>query len=613
MCSLNFKVANFGGFILNLKNIGGLTLLLKIFKYLKSKEWLFVFFSVIFILVQVWLDLKLPDYMSEITTLVQLEGSTMEDILTSGGHMMLCAFGSLISCAIVAFFASKVAAAFSMRIRSKVFNKVESFSMDEINNFSTASLITRSTNDITQIQMFIAMGLQVIIKAPILAIWAIIKISDKNWQWTTTTAGAVIFLLVINIIIITFAIPKFKKIQGLTDNLNNITRENLTGLRVIRAYNAESYQEKKFENANNDLTSNNLFANRIMAIMNPSMGLVMNGLNLAVYWIGAYLIQRASMQDKLSLFSDMVVFSAYAVQVVMAFMMLTIIFIILPRATVCAKRINEVLDTKLSILDGQKDVSDISLRGEIEFKNVSFKYKDAKEYALKNISFTAHKGEIVAFIGSTGSGKSTLINLIPRLYDATSGEVLVDGINVKEYRKKDLNNKLGYVPQRAILFSGTVLSNVAYGIDETGDEILEKVKKSISVAQGTDFIENMKNTYNGNIAEGGTNVSGGQKQRLNIARAIYKNPEIYIFDDSFSALDYKTDRNLRLELKKQTVDATNIIVAQRIGTIKNADKIIVLDEGEIVGMGTHKELLKTCKVYREIAYSQLSKEELEDE
>ncbi len=587
--------------------------MLKIFKYLKSKEWLFVFFSVIFILVQVWLDLKLPDYMSEITTLVQLEGSTMEDILTSGGHMMLCAFGSLISCAIVAFFASKVAAAFSMRIRSKVFNKVESFSMDEINNFSTASLITRSTNDITQIQMFIAMGLQVIIKAPILAIWAIIKISDKNWQWTTTTAGAVIFLLVINIIIITFAIPKFKKIQGLTDNLNNITRENLTGLRVIRAYNAESYQEKKFENANNDLTSNNLFANRIMAIMNPSMGLVMNGLNLAVYWIGAYLIQRASMQDKLSLFSDMVVFSAYAVQVVMAFMMLTIIFIILPRATVCAKRINEVLDTKLSILDGQKDVSDISLRGEIEFKNVSFKYKDAKEYALKNISFTAHKGEIVAFIGSTGSGKSTLINLIPRLYDATSGEVLVDGINVKEYSKKDLNNKLGYVPQRAILFSGTVLSNVAYGIDETGDEILEKVKKSISVAQGTDFIENMKNTYNGNIAEGGTNVSGGQKQRLNIARAIYKNPEIYIFDDSFSALDYKTDRNLRLELKKQTVDATNIIVAQRIGTIKNADKIIVLDEGEIVGMGTHKELLKTCKVYREIAYSQLSKEELEDE
>lgn len=587
--------------------------MLKIFKYLKSKEWLFIFFSVIFILAQVWLDLKLPDYMSEITTLVQVEGSTMGDILTSGGYMMICAFGSLISCAIVAFFASKTAASFSMRLRGKVFNKVESFSMDEINNFSTASLITRSTNDITQIQMFIAMGLQVMIKAPILAIWAIIKIADKNWQWTATTAGAILFLLIVNIIIITFAIPKFKKIQGLTDNLNNVTRENLTGLRVIRAYNAESYQEEKFENANNDLTSNNLFANRIMAIMNPSMGLVMNGLNLGVYWIGAYLIQRASMQDKLPFFSDMVVFSAYAVQVVMAFMMLTMIFIILPRATVCAKRINEVLDTKLSILDGKESGEHASLKGEVEFKNVSFKYKDAKDYTLKNISFTAHKGEIVAFIGSTGSGKSTLINLIPRLHDVSSGEVLVDGINVKEYRQKDLNKKLGYVPQKAVLFSGTVSSNVAYGIDENSNKILEKVKKSINIAQGTDFVERMENTYNGNIAEGGTNVSGGQKQRLNIARAIYKNPEIYIFDDSFSALDYKTDRNLRLELKKETKDATNIIVAQRIGTIKNADKIVVLDEGEIVGMGTHKELLKTCKVYREIAYSQLSKEELEDE
>ena len=587
--------------------------MVKIFRYLKSKEWLFIFFSLIFILAQVWLDLKLPDYMSEITTLVQVEGSTMEEILTSGGYMMLCAFGSLISCAIVAFFASKVAATFSMRLRSKVFNKVESFSMDEINNFSTASLITRSTNDITQIQMFIAMGLQVIIKAPILAVWAIIKIADKNWQWTATTAGAIVFLLIVNVIIITFAIPKFKKIQGLTDNLNNVTRENLTGLRVIRAYNAESYQEEKFENANNDLTSTNLFASRIMAIMNPSMGLVMNGLNLGVYWIGAYLIQRASMQDKLPLFSDMVVFSAYAVQVVMAFMMLTMIFIILPRATVCAKRVNEVLDTELSILDGEKDGEHTSSKGEIEFKNVSFKYKDAKDYTLKNISFTAHKGEIVAFIGSTGSGKSTLINLIPRLHDVSCGEVLVDGINVKEYKQKDLNKKLGYVPQRAVLFSGTVSSNVAYGIDKDTNETLEKVKKSIDIAQGTDFVEKMEDTYNGRIAEGGTNVSGGQKQRLNIARAIYKNPEIYIFDDSFSALDYKTDRNLRLELKKETKDATNIIVAQRIGTIKNADKIVVLDEGEIVGMGTHKELLKTCKVYREIAYSQLSKEELEDE
>lgn len=583
--------------------------MVRIFKYLKSKEWLFIFFSFIFILAQVWLDLKLPDYMSEITILVQVEGSTMEDILKSGSYMMLCAFGSLVSCIIVAFFASKVAASFSKRLRRMVFCKVESFSMDEINNFSTASLITRSTNDITQIQMFMAMGLQVLIKAPILAIWAIIKIADKSWQWTATTAGAVLFLLVINIIIIIiFAIPKFKKIQGLTDNLNRVIRENLTGVRVIRAYNAEKYQEEKFEYANNDLTSTNLFASRIMAIMNPSMGLVMNGLNLAVYWIGAYIIQRAAVLNRLPLFSDMVVFSAYAVQVVMAFMMLTMLFIMLPRVSVCAKRINEVLDTKLTILDGDKDYEHTSLKGEIEFKNVSFKYKDAKDYTLKNISFTANRGEIVAFIGSTGSGKSTLVNLIPRFHDVTEGEILVDGINVKDYKQKDLHEKLGYVPQRAVLFRGTVISNVAYGKDEDNDGVLDRVKKSIEIAQGTEFIEKIEDTYNGKIAEGGTNVSGGQKQRLNIARAIYKKPEIYIFDDSFSALDYKTDRNLRLELRKETKDATNIIVAQRIGTIKNADKIIVLDEGEIVGIGTHKELLKSCKVYREIAYSQLSKE-----
>lgn len=582
--------------------------MVRIFKYLKSKEWLFIFFSFIFILAQVWLDLKLPDYMSEITILVQVEGSTMEDILKSGSYMMLCAFGSLVSCIIVAFFASKVAASFSKRLRRMVFCKVESFSMDEINNFSTASLITRSTNDITQIQMFMAMGLQVLIKAPILAIWAIIKIADKSWQWTATTAGAVLFLLVINIIIIIFAIPKFKKIQGLTDNLNRVIRENLTGVRVIRAYNAEKYQEEKFEYANNDLTSTNLFASRIMAIMNPSMGLVMNGLNLAVYWIGAYIIQRAAVLNRLPLFSDMVVFSAYAVQVVMAFMMLTMLFIMLPRVSVCAKRINEVLDTKLTILDGDKDYEHTSLKGEIEFKNVSFKYKDAKDYILKNISFTANRGEIVAFIGSTGSGKSTLVNLIPRFHDVTEGEILVDGINVKDYKQKDLHEKLGYVPQRAVLFRGTVISNVAYGKDEDNDGVLDRVKKSIEIAQGTEFIEKIEDTYNGKIAEGGTNVSGGQKQRLNIARAIYKKPEIYIFDDSFSALDYKTDRNLRLELRKETKDATNIIVAQRIGTIKNADKIIVLDEGEIVGIGTHKELLKSCKVYREIAYSQLSKE-----
>lgn len=587
--------------------------MIKILRYLRSKEWLFIFVSFIFIVAQVWLDLRLPDYMSEITTLVQVAGSTMGDILKAGGYMMLCAFGSLVSCIIVAFFASKVAASFSKRIRGMVFSKVESFSMDEINSFSTASLITRSTNDITQIQMFMAMGLQVMIKAPILAIWAIIKISDKSWQWTTTTAGAVVFLLIVNIIIITFAIPKFRKIQGLTDNLNRVTRENLTGVRVIRAYNAEKYQEEKFEYANSDLTSTNLFANRVMAIMNPSMGFVMNGLNLAVYWIGAYLIQRANVLNRLPLFSDMVVFSAYAVQVVMAFMMLTMLFIMLPRVSVCANRINEVLDTKLTILDGNEEIKDTSIKGKVEFKNVSFKYKDAKDYTLKNINFTANKGEIVAFIGSTGSGKSTLINLIPRFHDVTKGEILVDGVNVKDYKQKDLHEKLGYVPQKAVLFRGSVMSNVAYGKDEDNNEVLDKVKKSIEIAQSTEFIEKMENAYNGKIAEGGTNVSGGQKQRLNIARAIYKSPEIYIFDDSFSALDYKTDRNLRLELRKETKNITNIIVAQRIGTIKDADKIIVLDEGEVVGMGTHKELLKSCKVYREIAYSQLSKEELENE
>lgn len=587
--------------------------MIKIFKYLKSKEWLFIFISFLFILTQVWLELKLPDYMSEITTNVKTQGAVMKDILVSGGYMMLCAFGSLISCIIVTFFVSKVAASFSKRLRSMIFNKVESFSMDEINSFSTDSLITRSTNDITQVQMFMAMGLQVIIKAPILAIWAIIKISDKDWKWTIITVGAVLFLLMINIIIIIFAIPKFKKIQGLTDNINRVTRENLTGLRVIRAYNAEKYQEEKFEDANNNLTFNNLFASRIMALTGPSMSLVMNGLNLAVYWIGAYIIQKATIENKIFLFSDMVVFSAYAVQVVMAFMMLTMIFIILPRVQVCANRINEVLNTKVSILDGSKEKEDTTLKGEVEFKNVSFKYKTSKDYILKNINFKAHKGEVIAFIGSTGSGKSTLVNLIPRFYDVSLGEILVDGINVKEYKIKELNNKIGYVPQRAVLFSGTVMSNVAYGIDENSDSVLKKVIKSIDIAQGTDFVKKMKDSYNGQIAEQGTNVSGGQKQRLNIARAIYKDPEIYIFDDSFSALDYKTDKNLRIELKKATKDATCIIVAQRIGTIKNADKIIVLDEGEVVGMGNHKELLKSCKVYREIAYSQLSKEELEDE
>lgn len=587
--------------------------MLKIFKYLKSKEWALVSFSVIFIVAQVWLDLKLPDYMSEITRLVQTEGSTMADIFKSGGFMLLCALGSLISSIIVGFFAARIAASFSRRLRGLIFDKVESFSMEEINRFSTASLITRSTNDITQIQMVVAMGLQVIIKAPILAVWAILKIAGKNWQWTATTAVAVAILMIMILVIVLFAMPKFKKLQYLTDNVNRVTRENLTGIRVVRAYNAEEYEEEKFTKANKELTKTYLFTGRIMAIMAPGMTLIMNGLSLAIYWLGSYMINAAGMTDKLTLFSEMVVFSSYAIQVVIAFTMLTMIFIMLPRAQVSAKRINEVLDTKPSIIDGNISNPKTQLKGEIEFKNVSFKYPDAANYVLKDISFTAHKGETVAFIGSTGSGKSTLVNLIPRFYDVTEGEVLVDGINVKDYTQQALHDKLGVVPQKAVLFSGTVRSNVAYGDNGKKQPTTAEIKNAIEIAQSTDFVEKMEGQYDAAIAQGGTNVSGGQKQRLSIARAVCRKPEIYIFDDSFSALDYKTDRKLRAVLKKETADTTSLIVAQRIGTIKDADKIIVLDNGCIVGMGTHKELLKSCDVYKEIAYSQLSKEELENE
>ncbi|EGC91353.1 ABC transporter, ATP-binding protein [Turicibacter sp. HGF1] len=565
-----------------------------------------------FIVTQVWLDLKLPDYMSEITRLVQTEGSAMGDIWVQGSYMLFCALGSLISAVIVGFFAARIAATLSKRLRESLYTKVESFSMQEINQFSTASLITRSTNDITQVQMVFAMGLQVMIKAPILAVWAILKILGKNFEWSLVTAGAVCVLLVMLSIILIFAVPKFKIIQGLTDNLNLVTRENLTGIRVVRAYNAENYQEEKFENANNILTRTHLFTGRIMAIMGPGMTLIMSGLSLAIYWIGAYLIEAADRMDKIGLFSDMVVFSSYSIQVVMAFMMLTMIFIMLPRATVSAKRIMGVLNTPLSIVDGTKQAPTDRV-GEVEFRNVSFKYPDAEEYVIENISFKANRGETVAFIGSTGSGKSTLINLVPRFYDATEGEVLVDGMNVKDYKQSDLNNKLGYVSQKAVLFAGTVESNIAFGDNGRQMAKLDQVKKAITIAQGRDFVEKMDRTYHSSIAQGGSNVSGGQKQRLAIARAICRDPEIYIFDDSFSALDYKTDRVLRAALRQETKDATHLIVAQRIGTIIHADKIIVLDEGKMVGIGTHQELLKNCEVYRQIAYSQLSKEELEHE
>ena len=585
--------------------------MLKIFRYLKKKEWLMIAISMIFIVSQVWLDLKLPDYMSEITKLIQTEGSKISEVIAAGAKMLVCAVGSMLMAVIVGYFAAKIAAGFAQRLRLLMFKKVTDFSMEEINRFSTASLITRSTNDITQIQMFISMGLQVMIKAPILAVWAICKILGKSWQWTAATGGAVAFLMLIIAIVIFFALPRFKVIQNLNDNLNRVTRENLTGIRVVRAYNAENYQQRKFEKANEELTENHLFTGRVMSIMSPSMTIIMSGISLAIYWIGAYLINKADMMDKINIFSDMVVFSSYAIQVIMAFTMLTMIFIMLPRAAVSANRLNEVLTTKPKIIDGNKIPE--GNEGTIEFRNVSFKYPDAAGYVLRNISFKANKGDTVAFIGSTGSGKTTLVNLIPRFYDATEGEVLVDGINVKEYKLEELNNKLGYVPQKAVMFSGTVSSNVAYGENGTDGYTEQNIRQAVDIAQGTEFVEKMENQYEALIAQGGANISGGQKQRLAIARAVCRKPEIYIFDDSFSALDYKTDRILRSALKRETADVTSIIVAQRIGTIKDADQIIVLDNGEIAGAGTHSELLKNCEVYKEIALSQLSKEELENE
>lgn len=583
----------------------------KLFKNFTKKDYLLIFISLIFILVQVWLDLKLPDYMSEITKLVQTEGSKMSAILENGGYMLLCAFGSLLSAVLVGYISSNVSASFSKTIRKKLFDKVENLGIAEVKNFSTSSLITRTTNDITQIQMFISMGLQLLIKAPVTAIWAVTKILNKNITWSAVTAVAVIILLVTILTLMLIVMPRFKKVQKLTDKLNGVTRENLTGIRVVRAFNAEKYQEDKFAQVNDELTNTQLFNQKAFSVMQPIMYLVMYFLTLSIYFIGADLISKSLMADKLGLFSDMVVFSSYSMQVIMSFLMLAMIFMMLPRASVSAKRINEVLDTELSIKDGNFTGA-TKETGTVEFKNVSFKYPDAEEYLLENISFKANKGETVAFIGSTGSGKSSLINLIPRFYDATDGEVLVDGVNVKEYKQESLRNKLSYVPQKAILFHGTVSSNVSFGDNGREEITVKKIEEAIKVAQAEEFVTKMDKTYNADIAQGGTNVSGGQKQRLSIARAVARDPEIYIFDDSFSALDYKTDYILRKELKNYTKDATSLIVAQRIGTIMNADKILVLDNGHCVGMGTHKELLKNCEVYKQIALSQLSKEELEN-
>ena len=584
--------------------------MIKLLKNLPKRNWFMMLFAIGFVVLQVWLDLTIPDYMADITSLVQTDGSKMADIMAAGGKMLLCAFGSLAATVVVAIISSRIASDFSAVLRAKLFNKVQGFSMEEIGRFSTASLITRSTNDVTQVQMFVTMGFQVLIKAPILAIWAVCKISAKSWQWTFSTGVAVAVLLIIVGLCVSIALPKFKKLQELTDDINRVTRENITGINVVRAYNAEKYQESKFETANNNLTKTQLFTSRTMSFMMPGIQLIMSGLPLAIYWIGAYLINKADMMSKITLFSDMVTFSSYAMQIVMAFMMMVMVFIILPRASVAAKRINEVLDTEATIEDGDKDIKDSGIRGEIEFKNVNFKYPDAEDYVLSDISFSVKKGETLAIIGATGCGKSTVINLIPRFYDVTEGEVLVDGINVKDYKQKELRNKIGYVSQKATLFGGTVKSNIAYG-DNGKDGFMESdIVDSVYVAQASEFVEKMDEGYDSYIAQGGGNLSGGQKQRLSIARAVCRHPEIFIFDDSFSALDYRTDRALRSALKKECADATKIIVAQRIGTIRDADKIIVLENGTIAGMGKHDELMKNCEVYRQIAYSQLSKEEL---
>ncbi len=581
-----------------------------VFQNLKKTDWLLATVCLAFIALQVWLDLKTPDYMAEITTLVQTAGSTMGEILSAGGMMLLCSLGSLAASVVTAICAARIAATLGATLRGRLFSKVQSFSMEEIGRFSTASLITRSTNDVTQIQMLIVLGLQMLLRAPIMAVFAIYKIAGKQWEWTLATAVAVVVLLVVVGVCLLLATPKFRRMQKLTDDLNRVTRENLTGLRVVRAYNAEDYQETKFAQANAALTGNQLFAQRTLAFLLPSIQLVMSGLSLAIYWIGGVLIDQAGMQAKLTLFSDMMVFSQYAIQVVMAFMMLVMIFMILPRASVAAHRIGEVLHTHPTILDGTQASGDPACPGQVEFRNVSFRYPDAEEYVLKDISFTAKRGETVAIIGSTGCGKSTVVNLIPRFYDATEGQVLVDGVDVREYDQRSLRNKIGYVSQKATLFTGTIASNVAYGDNGEAPPSPADVQAAVATAQAEDVVSHMEGGYEGYVAQGGANLSGGQRQRLSIARAIARKPEILLFDDAFSALDYKTDRVLRSALDQTCQNTTRIIVAQRIGTIRDADQIIVLDDGQIAGIGKHQDLMQTCGVYQQIALSQLSKEEL---
>ncbi len=585
--------------------------MIKIFRGFTKKEWLLAVLSVIFIVTQVRLDLTMPDFMARSTILIETAGTQMSEIYAAGGMMLLCALGSVVASVLTAVCAARIATNFSRNLRRMLFEKVQSFSLEEMGRFSTASLITRSTNDVTQVQMLIVMGLQMLVKAPIMAVWAVCKIAGKQWQWTLSTGVAVVVLLIVVGTCLVLATPRFKRMQQLTDDVNRVARENLTGLPVVRAYNAEAYQKNRFEQANGNLASNQLFAQRTMAFLMPSVQMILSGLSLSVYWIGAGLINAAAgAGDQILLFSEMMVFSQYAVQVVMSFMMLVMIFMQLPRAAVSAKRVSAVLGTAPTITDGGETEGLPGREGEVEFRNVSFRYPDAEECVIRDISFTAKKGETVALIGATGCGKTTVINLIPRFYDVTEGQVLVDGVDVREYTQQALRNKIGYVAQRAMLFSGTVRSNVSYG-DNGREEVSEAgVVSAVETAQAAEFVEHMEGGYDGFVAQGGTNLSGGQKQRLSIARAVARDPEIFIFDDSFSALDYKTDRALRTALDKACGHATRIIVAQRIGTIRDADRIVVLDNGRVAGIGKHDELMTFCEVYRQIAFSQLSKEEL---
>ncbi len=585
--------------------------MIKILKNLHKKEIIFIIISILSIVIQVWLDLRIPEYMSNITKILQSGNAVMNDILKEGFWMLLCSFGSLILAIFVGYFAAYVGTSFEKKLRRNMFEKVETFSMEEIQKFSTGSLITRTTNDITQVKMFLILGIQVLVKAPIMAFMAIMKIAGKEWTFSLITCIGVLIILILSVILIFVAIPRFKKVQKLTDDMNKITRETLSGIRVVRAYNAEDYQNKRFEKVNVDLTKTHLFTQRLMAIISPVMSSIMSGLSLAIYWTGAYIINKTLIMDKINIFSDMVVFSSYAVQVIISFMLLAAMFIIYPRASVSITRINEVLKTNTKIKDGKISKGN-NTKGEVEFINVSFKYPKAEEYVLKNINFKANNGEVIGVIGSTGSGKSTLVNLIPRFYDTTEGKILIDGIDIKDMKLEYLYDKLGYISQKAILFKGSVKDNISLGKIDNKKVNESAIEEALSVAQATEFVNKMDKGVKSDISQGGTNVSGGQKQRLSIARAIARNPEIYIFDDSFSALDYKTDYNLRKRLNKYTKNSTKFIVSSRIGTIKDADKILVLDNGILVGVGRHKELLDNCKVYREIAESQLSKEELEN-